>query len=240
MSNSTSIPEGLRLEPTQAPPPCVTPSMPSIYSTLPDSKKVVRICDLSLASDLSAPLEASLRIVSIEQMGIYIAFSYVWGEEPVTEDILINGIHHLIRPNLAAGLRALRAYACQDDITRSQGLGLVSIWVDAICINQNDVEERNHQVPHMRLVFSDCDFTFSWLGEADDTSDLAMDSISEIAGFEKQQAELSFLNALTRPSNSFCKADPWVAIRKLLTREFWHRVWIYQELILPDTLSTLR
>lgn len=43
-----------------------------------------------------------------------------------------------------------------------------------VCINQDDVEERNHQVDLMRLIFTRCEYAFSWLGKADEDSDLAM------------------------------------------------------------------
>ncbi|KAE9365597.1 hypothetical protein N431DRAFT_519081 [Stipitochalara longipes BDJ] len=213
-------------------------AQPTIYETLDKTKREIRLCDLVLSSDLSARLECSLRIVPVDKMGKFVAFSYVWGQELATETISINGIQHPIRYNLAAGLRELRARSWRDRAGRRkrQRPCLISVWADAICINQNDIGERNHQVPHMRLIFSKCDYTFSWLGEADDTSDLAMDSIAEMTTFATQQHAIPLLETLTQQGNLFCKAGPWIAIYRLLNREFWHRVWIYQELILPKKL----
>jgi hypothetical protein len=212
------------------------PVQPTIYEILDKTKREVRVCDLLLASELSAPLECSLRIVPVDQMGKYVAFSYVWGQELAIEAISINGIQHPIRHNLAAGLRALRAQSWRGGTRKRQRSCLISVWADAICINQNDIEERNHQVPHMRLIFSKCGYTFSWLGEADGTSNLAMDSIAEMTTFTRLQCGIPLLATLTQQGNPFCKAGPWIAIYKLLNREFWHRVWIYQELILPKKL----
>ncbi len=209
------------------------PAQPIIYRTLDKAKREIRVADLLLSSDLSAPLECSLRIVSVDKMGKYVAFSYVWGQEPATEAILINGIQHPIRHNLAAGLRALRDRSWRNRTRKRQRSCLISVWVDAICINQSDIGERNHQVPHMNLIFNKCDYTFSWLGEADDTSDLAMNSIAKAATFARLQGGITLLATLTQQGNPLCKVGPWIAIHKLLNREFWHRVWIYQELLLP-------
>lgn len=242
MADSTCIPEeplAKRLRSTHRTRSSLwtrAPAQPTIYETLDKAKREIRVCDLLLSSELSAPLECSLRIVPVDQMGKYVAFSYVWGQELATEAISINGIQHPIRRNLAAGLRVLRARSWRDRTRKRQRSCLISVWADAICINQNNIGERNHQVPHMRLIFSRCDYTFSWLGEADDTSDLAMDSIAEMTTFARLQHGIPLLATLTQQGNHFCKAGPWVAIYKLLNREFWHRVWIYQELILPKTL----
>jgi Heterokaryon incompatibility protein (HET) len=208
----------------------------TIYETLDEAKRDIRLCDLLRSSDSSAPLECSLQIVPVNRMGKYVAFSYVWGQEPATETISINGIQHPIRHNLAAGLRELRAQSWRDCTRKRPRSRFISVWADAICINQEDIAERNHQVPHMRSIFSKCDYTFSWLGEADDTSDLAMDSIAEVETVARLRGGIPLLRTLTQEGNSFYKAGPWIAIYKLLNREFWHRVWIYQELILPNRL----
>ncbi|KAH6711201.1 hypothetical protein BKA61DRAFT_488615, partial [Leptodontidium sp. MPI-SDFR-AT-0119] len=54
----------------------------------------------------------------------YEALSYAWGNEDANESIIIDGKSLAIRSNLAAALRQ-------------------RIWIDAICINQADVDERN-------------------------------------------------------------------------------------------------
>jgi len=131
---------------------------PTIYQPLDKAKREIRICDLNPASQLSAKLECSLRIVPIDEAGKFAAFSYVWGRESHTDTIYIDGTEHRIKPNLAAGLRRFRARFRQDPRLR---IRLISIWVDAICINQDSTEERNHQVPLMKSIFSGCEYTFS-------------------------------------------------------------------------------
>ncbi|KUJ07110.1 uncharacterized protein LY89DRAFT_601824, partial [Mollisia scopiformis] len=156
-------------------PPEISNSSPlpqaTIYRTLDKAKREIRICDLIPSSKLSAPLQCSLRTVPIAQAGNFVAMSYVWGKKAASiESILIDGVKHPIRPNLAAGLRRFRA-------TFSEQRHTISVWADAICINQDSIEERNHQVPLMRAIFSECESAFAWLGEEDETSDLAMECI---------------------------------------------------------------
>jgi hypothetical protein len=82
---------------------------PTVYRRLDKTKREIRICDLHFSSEISAPLICSLRIVSLDKVGRFVSFSYVWGQEPSTETITINGFQHQIRPNLATGLRRFRA-----------------------------------------------------------------------------------------------------------------------------------
>ena len=49
-----------------------------------------------------------------------------------------------------------------------------SIWADAVCINQSEVSEKNAQVAQMRRIYENATHTISWLGPAEDKSDLAI------------------------------------------------------------------
>ncbi|PVI03815.1 heterokaryon incompatibility, partial [Periconia macrospinosa] len=75
----------------------------------------------------------------------YEALSYVW-KKPSTEancEVLVDGISVSIGENLDQALRCLR----HPNVGRT-------LWVDALCINQSDFQERNHQVGFMRFIYS--------------------------------------------------------------------------------------
>ncbi|KAF5022824.1 hypothetical protein F66182_5118 [Fusarium sp. NRRL 66182] len=74
-----------------------------------------------------------------------------------------NGLFEL-RPNLHAALKALRQF----DAPRV-------IWVDAICIDQHNEEERNHQVWQMNTIYSNAEAVDVWLGSATDSSEAGVD-----------------------------------------------------------------
>lgn len=219
-----------------------TPSQPAqskatIYRPLDSTKREIRICDLSPAPELSDSLQCSLRVVPIDEAGKYVAFSYVWGTDAATETISVDGIIHPIRQNLAAGLRRFRARFPRRSHPRTRHQSRpISIWADALCIDQNNVEERNHQVNLMRLVFTRCDYALSWLGEADEDSDLAMDCIAKIASLGNEATRYSLLIRKLTNIWPFYEAGPWVAIQRLMNRDFWYRIWIFQELLLPGNL----
>jgi hypothetical protein len=86
----------------------------------------------------------------------YCALSYTWGDATVTKRITINGHLHELRLNLHNALRRLRAY------------GLASpIWIDAVCINQRDIDELTNQVDLMHDIYSNMDEVYISLGEAE-------------------------------------------------------------------------
>jgi hypothetical protein len=87
--------------------------------------------------------KCTLRVVSLYEFLAYTALSYAWGDPNVTAPILVNGVECQITTNLESALRHIR-----DDINH------LVIWVDAICINQRDTLERNHQVQLMRNIYS--------------------------------------------------------------------------------------
>lgn len=81
----------------------------------------------------------------------YTAISYVWGDELPTETILINGQPFSIRPNL---------WNCLFELTRFWS----HLWLDAICINQDNNEERSQQVRLMDQIYSRSAEVSVWLG----------------------------------------------------------------------------
>ncbi|KAK8064963.1 hypothetical protein PG997_011710 [Apiospora hydei] len=93
----------------------------------------------------------------------YEALSYAWGDERATVPVNINQQPFLCRPNLHAALRRLRG---TDKARR--------LWVDAICINQNDTSERSNQVGLMRTIYSQAQVVGAWLGESTTGSDKGM------------------------------------------------------------------
>ncbi|KAJ8122241.1 hypothetical protein ONZ43_g1516 [Nemania bipapillata] len=86
----------------------------------------------------------------------YQALSYVWGSPADTIPIIVNGQEFHATSNLNDALRQLR---------QAGGQFLEKdIWVDAICINQHDLDEKSKQVPRMADIYSMADRVVIWLG----------------------------------------------------------------------------
>ncbi|KAH7161932.1 heterokaryon incompatibility protein-domain-containing protein [Dactylonectria estremocensis] len=113
----------------------------------------------------------------------YEALSYTWGDSDKTISIEIDGHPVAIRENLAAALRQLRTF----ETART-------LWVDALCINQTDSEEKGWQVPRMHEIYFNADKVVVWLGDASELSDLAFDLIRNAAAV-KCKEEVAFSKA---------------------------------------------
>jgi Heterokaryon incompatibility protein (HET) len=96
----------------------------------------------------------------------YVAVSYAWGDSQSSQRIFIDGNAFAVRENAFQALSRLRS----KDTARI-------IWIDIICINQNDSEEKSQQIPLMRDLYNQARTTFVWLGTAADDSDTAMSFI---------------------------------------------------------------
>jgi hypothetical protein len=101
---------------------------------------------------------------------VYQALSYTWGDPNRVCTIILNGQKISVGTNLEEALQYFYSISY---------LGL--LWVDAICINQNDNDEKNWQVQQMRDIYAQAEFVIAWLGAASDGSDLAMEKLA-IAG----------------------------------------------------------
>lgn len=147
----------------------------SIYASLQldsDGRKF-RLLILEPSADRLAPVRCNLNQASFENENPkYTALSYVWADPPGTTPIIVNGVTTQITLNLEAALRHIRHPLCA-----------AALWVDAICINQEDVAEKNHQVEMMREIYSGAELVIAWLGSGGEDSDLAMELLGK--GFEE-------------------------------------------------------
>jgi hypothetical protein len=155
----------------------------------------------------------------------YEAVSYVWGGEGADCRIKVNGALFAARPNLHQLLQHLR----RKDIPRI-------LWVDGICINQNDTTEPNHQVIQMRDVYSAACNVVAWLGLESGTSKLAFEALKVWGNNDEHHWDSSHGSCF---DNKFLAPEYVSAIAQFMDRPWWHRVWTLQESILPRHLSFL-
>ena len=84
----------------------------------------------------------------------FVAVSWTWGSEPSkTATITLDGRVHTVRKSLHEALEALR-FAVEPRI----------LWIDAVCINQNDDTEKASQIPLMASIFTLAKHVLVWLG----------------------------------------------------------------------------
>ena len=175
------------------------------YSPLKHDRDI-RLLYLLPGSD-KAPLSCSLRVVSLSELPAYEALSYTWGEPIFSASIECFSRGQLsITENLKAALFHLR-------LTNR----LRVLWVDAVCINQQDLVERSHQVTLLRDTFERADNVIVWLGE--DTGD-ANEAFEILRTIESSSSDV----------HVFRLPESGKALRKLLGRSWFRRIWVVQEL----------
>jgi hypothetical protein len=103
----------------------------------------------------------------------YEALSYTWGDFNPTEEIFINGRLFLVTPNLKSALQNLRS----DNMSTK---GIRTLWIDAICIDQSELSERNHQVRQMQEIYAGAERVLVWLGPASGDSGTAIRFIKTV------------------------------------------------------------
>ncbi|KAI8623863.1 heterokaryon incompatibility protein-domain-containing protein [Xylariaceae sp. FL1651] len=133
------------------------------YTYLGPSKKQIRLLTL-MKGEWDEMIECGLHVTSLDDQPKYEALSYAWGSVTDCVDIHINGIALSVTRNLFVALRRLRERMRSDDSTKDSR----TLWVDAVCINQQDTDEKRYQVELMGDIYSQTARGLLWLGEEPD------------------------------------------------------------------------
>ncbi|KAI1298083.1 heterokaryon incompatibility protein-domain-containing protein [Xylaria venustula] len=133
------------------------------YAFLTPSKKQIRLLTL-LKGEWDDKIKCKLDVVSLNDKPQYEALSYVWGSQTDLVDIDVDGVAFPATRNLYVALRRLRAQIKNTEPNEDSR----TLWVDAVCINQKDAEEKRHQVQLMRDIYSQTTRGLLWLGEEPD------------------------------------------------------------------------
>ena len=177
------------------------------------------------------PLSCSLTIVNVESCPPFEALSYVWGQARAVHPVLCDGGAVSITQNLDDALRSLRLP------TQARRL-----WVDAVCIDQQNLDERSRQVRYMRLIYSRATRVIVWLGLKVPGLEKAMDlaeMIHEIRSSDRPDETTEAVNKVELTQNvsmlaiALLTADEEAAkhLQALLFRDFFSRSWCVQEVL---------
>jgi hypothetical protein len=184
----------------------------------------------------------SFSVVSVKDSPPYTALSYTWGDASQTKAIEVDEQQTTITSNLEQALQVLR-----DPIEP------VTIWVDALCINQNDNDEKSDQVNLMRSIYENAASVGVWVGPEANDSDLVMHTFEKVgrqafdAGITKLKmshyAQLrsrddatldpdlaSIKKVLDTLSDDIGLKFPYTAFNCFCARPYWTRIWIVQEI----------
>lgn len=136
------------------------------------------------------------------------------------KQIIVNHQRVEIRENLFSALLQL-----------APKTGFRVLWVDALCIDQSDIEERTHQVAQMGEIYQLADKVIVWVGEADQTSNTTMDLSQDINFWATEQT--------TSTSTAHKSREKLQAVVAFCQREYWTRRWIIQEVLLARDITIM-
>lgn len=153
----------------------------------------------------------------------YIALSYIWGSEEDMRVILMHGLPFKIRNNL-------HGFLIQTRNTMKNKDGSVYYWIDSLCINQERVKERNHQVQVMAEIYGRAHDVLVWLGGATDDSARAMELLKASQGHQRENFADENPPKFAEDFWSTLEPDDLNAVLRMFARPYWSRVWIVQEL----------
>lgn len=162
----------------------------------------------------------------------YEALSYVWGTAIASRNAMLSGRPTTITSNLESALRHLRGTLVKR-----------TLWVDAVSMNQRDTQERNHQVRIMGKIYSSAQGVIIWLGTVSLT-DLHLRAVLGAMQFQFATANsfmatlfdytCSVITLMHEQVGERVDAEKLVldAIRRLISRPWFSRLWVVQELAL--------
>ncbi len=206
-----------------------------VYHPLPED--CIRLVEV-LCDTTDAPLQCRIFTFRLENALRlpFEALSYVWGPQEPLYDLICNDVKTRvlrIGPNLHNALLHLR-------FLPSMNIHPRLLWVDRICINQSDAEERASQVLLMGSIYRGSRQTLVWLGRDDPDTKVAFDCARYIHENSLGRAETPWerIAQFRSPAVSFVSlSDSLRYLAKITYRPWFERAWTFQEVILPSTVS---
>jgi len=197
--------------------PCKYTTLKGLYST--------RLIDL-LPGQWNEVPSCTIHEFELEAAPEYEALSYVWGETENPVQIICNGCILSVTPNLAAALVGIR-----------HKTKVKTLWIDAICINQSNVLERNQQVGIMYRIYQSARNVLIWIGHERKDTRLAFESFRPLG-----KILIDPTVAFASPSNlatlrlcyervSSLGTGVWDGLEDVFMRPWFERVWIIQEVV---------
>lgn len=149
----------------------------------------------------------------------YDAISYVWGTAEASMRVLCNNGFLQITP---------RAYEMLEHLQLHRPVPTRLLWIDAICINQADIDEKAVQIPLMHQIYSKAAGVVVWMGPAIHQSQIFMTEFDRVMRIAKKWTMTRAQNldpreeGLDLPSHN----DPfWAGLFHLLNNEWFRRLW---------------
>ena len=205
------------------------------YNALSDKTSMIRLVEV-LPGGTIDQIHCSLHHVDLDDLPrsqfnsfrriTYEALSYTWDTQIFYQIVWCDNKVLPITQNLHDALKRMR-----------QSSSSILLWVDAICINQTDVAERNRQVGLMRRIFNHASQVTAWLGEEDTDTKSAFSLVEKISAVTTSVTPEAVRDNFWTPlfmENMGLPRLPsvqWYTLSKLFGRPYFKRIWVVQEIV---------
>lgn len=153
------------------------------------------------------PIKCSLHVHTLDESPQYEALSYAWGDPTLCEHIWIDNKRCPVTKSLNEALQYMQS-RCKK----------MRIWVDAVCINQNDISEKNAQVQNMSAIFGRAFRTRAWIGVPTPGLENALEVVVKLAEHFTHEQVIQYRDC----------------ILAVLLRPWFSRLWVWQEIALAQ------
>jgi len=217
------------------------------YSTLPDNRNYIRVLCLERPREVSGSNRTVIPCATImclplptegetSALSYVAALSYVWGNPSKTCPIILDECVFWVTESLNAALERLQEYD-----------RILLLWVDAVCINQADLEEKSAQVQQMDKIYVMAQLVLGWIGPAADGSDVALKALNYVGkachdmpdGPALEERRQFFEEVLSKDPSVLETEFPTAQMAAIFNRSWWTRIWVCQAVKKPLYLQTL-
>jgi hypothetical protein len=153
----------------------------------------------------------------------YESISYTWGDPEKNRKISMDGCVMNVTQNVHDVLQDRRSFWMNR-----------WIWIDAICINQADLEEKSEQVRRMQSIYRSASRVIVWLGQSDDAQvaiDFIMELWNEVLKFSKHPDPASQITAFATEVGKAENTKKLSAVLNLFRQPWFNRIWVIQEVV---------
>lgn len=206
----------------------------SLYKGLAVGATSIRLIRIQRADNFDDPICCEIFVAPFKDKPRFEALSYKWGSNEPNQCILLNNVVVEVGRNLSEALHYLRRHESKE----------MSYWIDALCINQRDVAERNQQVGIMRHIYFRASTVLIWLGQKYDRHCTILPKLETIPEAKaKPNSKNSNVTSQTsmrddsQPMAEEDKLKSMMLAKELYEDGYWNRVWIVQEIGLAKQLK---
>ncbi|KAK5747797.1 hypothetical protein LTS12_022152 [Elasticomyces elasticus] len=191
----------------------------------------IRLIVVEPSSSINAPVHLSFAVTTLANPSAYYGFSYAWGPtltdgSHLTDTVYLDTLPLRVTAHLHGAFKNIRRHAhrvCSTD--------LLTLWIDTLCIDQQNVDERNSQVAMMGRIYAQACAVILWVGTLGPSSHR---SLKEAILLEEQD-----VNVAPGGTSPACSIRlPADVSDSIVDQAYFSRRWVIQEVLMQPNRTT--